>query len=893
MSDSSKDFQINLATTADTSGATKAADALKNVGNAASQAAPDAAKLAAAEDQVAEAAKRLIDEAGKQNVTLDALKESAKGFLEAVEMGSGIAIGEKLVEGLGEVVAKFKEAAAEGVEFDKEMESLGIGIAASLRQAAPEKYLDWSEAKTAGVAALDAIKSKANELGLDVKALAESVQVNMLALTEGGIRDINQQVEASSLLMQAAAAKGVNGMQAMRDVMDLLQGRAERVVLAKELGISNEDISKAKEAGTLFEFLTSKLGAYKDAAADTAQSLTGLEQTTKNLFSEAAGEAMQPAYDELKKFLAATDEWIAKNPQVAEEFRTIVSAAVQLVEPLGTILRFTADMVEPLAHAAEYWFKFTGLAKEVDAQARLHVDTLEEINARQERITAAHARTIEAAKSTGAAIEGQRAAMSGVASSAEAAAESEKKGAEEIEKAAEAAEKLGQALEKGAYARLDPDGKVRQMQVEIDGVREKLSDMGDAANSPQEAFDNLSKFPPEMQLKMIPLIEEWNKLGEKMAEAFHKAEGAAGKLWEKLSDDAFAKLDDAGKLKSLTDGIEKAKARLHDLGVDEQSPLEALKKMMEFPPDAQAKMEPLIAGWERLKEAREKALKDADLKDNDQTKGAIQTQIAGLENDILGGALTPKALDEAKQKITELKKALIDLGETRKAMEGKPGDPGAADEAKRKLGLEAYLKAKHEADEALNKLHHEQSEGAHRSPHAGGHAGGHGHGSHAPHGNHTTPNSGHYDGLRPGPAGDGLGPELVPQTDFEKAFHGGLQNGTPGDPAFKKAFGSDADNHQIDTRTGATKKADATTHNSAADQLEARADQAINDAASQGENPEVQRHIAIIEKLIKALDGLKSGNRNDRNGKSMKEVSDKLDRAVEELSLLKSQFHHM
>lgn len=663
MADSDANFQINITTAANTADAQQVAQSLEAIKDKADAAAPSVKKLANSEEEVGGAAEKakspvegLIDAIGQLVQKFSGGKSSVKEFFEAIETGTGIAIGEKLIEGLGEIGHKLIEVAESGVEFDREMGSLSRSLAASLRQADPAKYLNWDEAKQAGSAALDTLKAKANALGLDIKALGESLSVNLLALTEGGIKEVNQQIEITSLLMQAAAAKGVTGMQAMRDIMDMMQGRAERVILSKELGISNEDIANAKEAGTLFEYLADKLGAYREAADDAAHSLGGLEQTQTNLFNELAGEAAQPIVDLFKEIVSKTNDWLTLNPQIAEEFRLIASSVTNAAATLEPVVRSVAGIVESLAFAASWWLRIIGLTTDADQAAQ------------------SHAKTVEATK---AAIEG--------------AAAEQKKQTIETEKAREEAEKLAEKLKDGAYARLDPDGKVRLLQFEIDGVRERLTALGLAAQTPQQAFDQLSKFPPEMQEKMIPLIGQWNDLGEKMAGAFRKAESAAEKLWEKINEDAFSKLTDPQKLESLAAGLDGIGKKLHALGVDAESPQEAFKQMLAFPPDIQAKMEPLIEQWLKLKDLQQKTAKDSNLKANQAETEGTKTDIEHLENHIAAGRLDPQTLEYDRQKIVELKKKLVDLSEARKVLEGKDGDHASiqAFEDKRKIGIEA------------------------------------------------------------------------------------------------------------------------------------------------------------------------------------------------------------
>ena len=79
----------------------------------------------------------------------------------------------------------------------------------------------------------------------------------------------NQMVGPSTLarLNTAATAKGLTAEQTPLEIISLISGNADRSLLGVELGINDADVTAARQAGLLREFLDLKLAGYKPAAS--------------------------------------------------------------------------------------------------------------------------------------------------------------------------------------------------------------------------------------------------------------------------------------------------------------------------------------------------------------------------------------------------------------------------------------------------------------------------------------------------------------------------------------------------------------------------------------------------------------------------------------------------
>lgn len=108
--------------------------------------------------------------------------------------------------------------------------------------------------------------------------------------------------EVTVRVSQAAAALSVPQNQLIEEIRSLLRGtiQARTTIVASVLGITNEDIRQAKEAGNLFEFLQERLQGFRFAALATQTSFSGLLARLRDSFQIVGGAASLGLFNELK-----------------------------------------------------------------------------------------------------------------------------------------------------------------------------------------------------------------------------------------------------------------------------------------------------------------------------------------------------------------------------------------------------------------------------------------------------------------------------------------------------------------------------------------------------------------------------------------------------------------
>lgn len=118
---------------------------------------------------------------------------------------------------------------------------------------------------------------------------------------EAGLK-IDEIREVTVRIAQAASALGLENNQLVEEIRSLLRGtiQSRTTVVASVLGITNEDIRAAKEAGDLIGFLRKKLDGFSEAALAIQGTLTGLSARLKDTFGVTTGAASEKLFRELK-----------------------------------------------------------------------------------------------------------------------------------------------------------------------------------------------------------------------------------------------------------------------------------------------------------------------------------------------------------------------------------------------------------------------------------------------------------------------------------------------------------------------------------------------------------------------------------------------------------------
>jgi len=209
--------------------------------------------------------------------------------------------------------AAFGTLIKSGVAFNAELEQAVLGIAAVQKQMNPARFKTFDAALESAASAVELLKEKAKTSPASFSELVQAFQSVSGAATSAGI-PLQKQIDLVVLMSQALAGLGIRSDQITQESRALLTGNInEDAMAARILGITKQDIEKAKEAGTLFEFLTSRLEAFGEAGRRGTNTFRTLASNIKDAMEQAAGEATKPLFDVFKRGMEEINaiDWLA------------------------------------------------------------------------------------------------------------------------------------------------------------------------------------------------------------------------------------------------------------------------------------------------------------------------------------------------------------------------------------------------------------------------------------------------------------------------------------------------------------------------------------------------------------------------------------------------------
>lgn len=245
-------------------------------------------------------------------------------------------IARQLTAGLGRLIS-------ETIRFNAELEQTRLGIAAIVVSTGQVFDPLGNQIRNAG----DAIKTvlpearrQLEELRLDAlktsatfQDLSQAFQVAIAPGLQAGL-ELDQIRKFTVQISQAATAIGLQQNQLAEEIRSILGGtiqiRTTRIAAA--LGISNEDIRRAKELGVLSEFLQDRFGSFAAAGEESLKNLTTIFTNLKDGILLLLGTGSLEFFDSLKQVLVdITDQVRTINEATGEiELNPNIVAALEL-----------------------------------------------------------------------------------------------------------------------------------------------------------------------------------------------------------------------------------------------------------------------------------------------------------------------------------------------------------------------------------------------------------------------------------------------------------------------------------------------------------------------------------------------------------------------------------
>ncbi len=283
---------------------------------------------------------------------VDAARKSMDELRGALSNIAGISVGVGLERAFEGVKESIRAAGQEFVRFTADMETAQYSIAAMQRQFAPGQFRDFRAALAGSADVIDIITRKANEMNVGIEDAVETYKTSAGAMYAGGIRDLQKQVDLALMLQQAMRGLGVSGFQATRDIQDILSGRSHMTKAGRELGLSDEEIKKAEDAGRLYEFLNDKLGAYAEAGKAAGDTLNAEFTRFQNTVLSLGKDLSAPMFEQLKKGVGDMLAELQK-PEFRESLRPLGEAAESVAHTFFEGTKLAAEHADVILGVAK------------------------------------------------------------------------------------------------------------------------------------------------------------------------------------------------------------------------------------------------------------------------------------------------------------------------------------------------------------------------------------------------------------------------------------------------------------------------------------------------------------------------------------------------------------
>lgn len=292
---------------------------------------------------------------GTYKKTGDTVNRVAFTFRRLFGILAAFTIARELASGFGSLVR-------ESIRFNQTLEDSQIGLAGVFSAAgevrdAQDEVTKGAEAfaiaqkeavRQQGLLRLESLRTTAT-----FEQLLETFQVATGPGLEAGL-NLDQIRQLSVRVSQAAAALGIAQNQLSEEIRSLLTGtgtqRTSRIFAV--LFGSNEEIRRARESGTLFQLLSSRLEAFGTAAAATEQTFTGLNQRLRESVTVASGIAAGDLFNSLKQSISDVADLFVEVQRNAAGAIIAIEPRATTVALLKQVFDFMDGIVKVLREAA-------------------------------------------------------------------------------------------------------------------------------------------------------------------------------------------------------------------------------------------------------------------------------------------------------------------------------------------------------------------------------------------------------------------------------------------------------------------------------------------------------------------------------------------------------------
>lgn len=242
------------------------------------------------------------------------------------------------ISGLNGITDALHSAIGSALEFYTTMQTGSISLAGSLMSMGQinGQAIQWNEALGMSKTLMRELSDQALVTGASTKEISEVFR-GMLPSALNAKMTIEQTMKLAGAFTTTGKAMGIDGNTLSRDVRDIINGRnVERTTLGMQLGLSTEDIQKAKQSAEgLFNFLSERLRGEIEANEHYLETFEGRWNHLKESIARVGGEALTPMIQE-----------------VTDEMSTLANKLVSVDVGSGKVTGINGDVIENIRNAS-------------------------------------------------------------------------------------------------------------------------------------------------------------------------------------------------------------------------------------------------------------------------------------------------------------------------------------------------------------------------------------------------------------------------------------------------------------------------------------------------------------------------------------------------------------
>lgn len=261
------------------------------------------------------------------------------------------------------VVREFNSLIKSGIQFNASLETTRVGLAGFIAASAQVRdrfgnalNIDDQIIRSQNIAIdqMAKLRKDALETAASYDDLAKAFQTAVAPGLQANLT-VDQIRKLTVNISQAATGLGLAQDQLAEEIRSIFQGTisARNTRIATALGISNEDVKRAKEVGNLFQFLDTRFAAISKTGKRLMDTFTGQLSNASDAFQQLLATSSQPLFEQLKAALRdvqagifeVVNDAVVFKPEKLEAFKALfaglangvqgIRAAFASIDPKG------------------------------------------------------------------------------------------------------------------------------------------------------------------------------------------------------------------------------------------------------------------------------------------------------------------------------------------------------------------------------------------------------------------------------------------------------------------------------------------------------------------------------------------------------------------------------